>query len=36
MDRDETIRSLLASGMANASEIVISGCSAGGLAIFLG
>eukprot|EP01038_Epipyxis_sp_PR26KG_P004243 gene4243-6022_t len=35
-NRDETIKSLLSLGMLNASEVVIGGCSAGGLGIYLG
>lgn len=35
-NRDATIRSLLSKGMEKASQIVITGCSAGGLGIYLG
>lgn len=35
-NRDATIRSLLQLGMASASEVLFSGCSAGGLGLFLG
>lgn len=35
-NREQTILSLLSLGMKSAKEIVISGCSAGGLAIYLG
>ena len=35
-NREAIIRSLLLDGMSSAEEVVISGCSAGGLAIYLG
>jgi O-palmitoleoyl-L-serine hydrolase len=35
-NRDETVKMLLEMGMKNASHIVISGCSAGALAVYLG
>lgn len=37
INRDVTIRTLLENfGMRNATDVVISGCSAGGLAVYLG
>jgi uncharacterized protein (DUF779 family) len=35
-NREETIRQLLKMGMAGAEEVLVSGCSAGGLAVYLG
>jgi len=36
INRDETVRAVLALGMKDATDVVISGCSAGGLAVYLG
>lgn len=36
VNRDDTIRALLTLGMNDASDIIVSGCSAGGLAVYLG